>query len=65
MSKKIQNGESQEKRLQKCKDVYAYSLTIIKHHPGLLALADIFVNVSEEKRAAHSIKMNAKLSDRA
>ena len=42
-----------------------FFVQFLKHHPGLLALADIFEEISEEKRAAHSIKMNAKLSDRA
>ena len=42
-----------------------FFLQFIEHHEGLTALSDIFENVMEEKRAGHSIKMAAKLSDTA
>ncbi|HJX79200.1 hypothetical protein [Glutamicibacter sp.] len=60
-----ERGITREEIAKMQRRVCIFFLQFIKHHPGLLALADIFVNVSEEKRAAHSIKMNAKLSDRA
>lgn len=60
-----ERGVTREEIAKMQKRLCVFFLQFIKHHPGLMALADVFAEVSEEKRAAHSIKMNAKLSDRA
>ena len=58
-------GITREQIAKKQKRACVFFIQFIKHQPALLALADIFAEVSEQKRAAHSIKMNPKLSDRA
>jgi hypothetical protein len=60
-----QRGLTREEIAKMQQRLCVFFMQFIRHQPGLLAMADIFAEVSEEKRAAHSIKMNLKLSDRA
>jgi len=62
---KQKRGVTREEIAKMEKRLCVFFLQFIKHHPGLMALSTMFEEISEEKRAAHSIKMNPKLSDRA
>lgn len=60
-----ERGITREEIAKMEKRLCIFFLQFIKHHPGLMALSTLFEKITEEKRAAHSIKMNPKLSDRA
>lgn len=60
-----ERGITREEIAKMQKRLCIYFLQFLKHHEGLMALSTLFEKVTEEKRAAHSIKMNPKLSDRA
>ena len=61
----IERGLTREEINKIQKRMVRFFLQFIQHSEGLMSLHEAFVETTEEKRAAHSIKMNPKLSDSA
>jgi hypothetical protein len=61
----LERGLTREEINKIQKRMVRFFLQFIMHHEGLMALSEAFVEITEQKRAAHSIKMNPKLSDSA